>query len=255
MRRRLLALAAAVACPALAGAQLPILHGATFFDATATGDNDLPDAIDGGGFRGSWRTNQGVANQYAGFFLRDVPDASYAAGTTLNPAGSLQATLALGANTFYAYSSGSDRLGRPNYGLNLFFGAGPQTNCAEAPLISAYVAPGAASVPLANGSATTTTQCLQPNSYIAGANSLSFLSGQYLVTLTDFRVLAESDVNSPYDRASQTAPSPDGILDMYSTFTLTVTAVTATPEPSTYLLLASGLLGVLAMRRRREAAA
>lgn len=255
MRNRLLQLATLLCCssiPQLVSAQ-PTLNGATFFNADANGDNrTVP-----GQFHGSWRTNPGILNQYVSFFLTPNADAVFSAGSFYNNGSAgLSRQLTLGLNTFYFYASGFDPVGAiPNFGLNLWFGTGAQSNCADAPLISALANPANNSV-VANGSLGTTTQCLQPNSYIQGSNTLSLLTGGYTVSLQSFQLIQDASKSvGTVDRVSALTLGADQARDNYGVFTLNVSQSASTvPEPSTYLLMASGLagIGVVARRRRQK---
>ncbi|MEP6764634.1 MAG: PEP-CTERM sorting domain-containing protein [Gemmatimonadaceae bacterium] len=253
MRNRLMQVTTLLTClivPFVAHAQ-PTMNGATFFNANASGDNRTGD----GGFHGSWRTNPGVLNVYHNLFLTPNADAAFSAASFYNNGtAGLSRQLSLGLNTFYFYADGFDPIGNvPNFGLNLWFGTTPQTNCADSPVISA-LALTASNTFVANNSSGTATECIQPNSFIQGANTLAAFTGGYTVTMQSFQVLQRSNLGSNIDRVSAVALGSNTTLDNYGVFTLNVTQSSTVPEPSTNLLVVAGLASIAVMARRRRQA-
>ena len=252
MRKRFIHVATLVGClalPLVSQAQ-PTLNGATLFQANATGDAKPADNQ----FHGSWRTNPGIQNTYHNLFLTSNADASYSAGSFYNNGtANLSRQLTLGLNTFYFYSDSYDALGNsPNWGLNLWFGTAPQSNCADSPIISAYALT-ASNTFAANNSANTATQC-NAAPFIQGANALSVLTGGYTVTMQSFQMLQRSNIGGTVDRVSAVALGSNSLLDNYGVFTLNVTQQSSStvPEPSTYVLMATGLAGMAVVSRRKK---
>jgi hypothetical protein len=253
MRNRLiplLALLAAVTAPQIAHSQ-PTLNGVTIFRADANGDPRTANP----NLERTYRTNPGVLNVYNNVFLTPNPDAAFSASSFYNNgSAALSRQLSLGLNTFYYYVSGG-ATGVPNFGLNLWFGTTPQSNCAAAPMISGLDITSTNTL-VANNSTNTWTQCVSPNNYIQGANSLSVITGGYTVALQSFQDLPLTMGTT--DRVSGVSLGADGIGDFYGTFSLNVTQQTApppsstVPEPSTYVLLASGLAAMMVIARRQR---
>ena len=229
-----------------------ILSNATLFRGDATGNN-----LNGGStvFYGAWTTvrdQQNIPGNYGSqLFLAQTPNPTPA--NFLSPSAAVSIPLSPGANTLYFWGSGDDtRGGSATFGINLFFnGAG-----AVSPSLSAYTMPGAGQTVNANSSPHTAGYDF---GYTSGAGTLSFTDGSQIITLSSFEITGvggaaagPGNVDLVNGVGNPTTPftppaQPDGIADTYGRFVLTVTTV---PEPSTTLLGAIGLLGMLSRRFR-----
>ena len=137
--------------------------------------------------------------------------------------------LALGTNTF---SFASNYYPLDYMGINLFLDG------ATLPSISGL---GTGSA----GSLTGDPGALTYNPYgpaSSAAASMSYVSGDYVTTLTRFQYAPGIDYVSKY------AVGADGTPDWNGSFDLTV--VSATPEPSSIVLLATGLLAAFGLARK-----
>ena len=77
-----------------------------------------------------------------------------------------------------------------------------------------------------------------------GSNSLSFVDGPNMVTLTNFTFLSGgTDLVSQYDSV------PNGVADFYGTIALSVQGTVSTPEPASLALAIGGLM-LLVVRAR-----
>jgi hypothetical protein len=93
---------------------------------------------------------------------------------------------------------------------------------------------------------------LASQGFVANANSLSFMSGGMMVTLTEYFWSTDTsnhpDLVWPHNQRHDFGPSPAG-ADFYGQITLTVTAV---PEPGTFALFGIGIAGIGLIRRHRR---
>ncbi|HUA68827.1 MAG TPA: hypothetical protein VMA13_09795 [Candidatus Saccharimonadales bacterium] len=146
--------------------------------------------------------------------------------------------LPLGVDTFTLPTSpGADA---PLFGINLFF------NGSVTPSISAYglmlTAPSEPHLFLADSAPNTTA----PDGLtIPGAGTLSFVSGNEQITLTDFYFATPSVYN--VDMVGAFSTGPDGKDDYVGGITLSVTSV---PEPQLSLWIIGLLSGMVATYRR-----
>lgn len=150
--------------------------------------------------------------------------------------------LPLGVSTFTLITYPSDNVSP--FGINLFFnGSVTPSISAFGPLLSAqgphsFVADGAPD-----------TAAASPTGYgqpFPGAGTLSFVSGNELITLTDFFYAAPSAYN--LDMVGQYSTGPDGLNDNIGGISFSVTPV---PEPASLSLLAFGMFGLILLRRPR----
>lgn len=162
-------------------------------------------------------------------WLQSLPDGAFLNGPSDSQA-QPDITLSPGTNTFRFY--GSPGIDNPNFGINLFFDG------SASPSISAF-GPMLTNVAQVHNfspdSASPTPQAVPVyNSGIPGAGKLGFISGNQLITLTDF-YLAQQTVFG-LDEGGQTTLGSDGVLDYVGGFTLVVTTNTSisncAPPPS-----------------------
>jgi hypothetical protein len=200
------------------------LTGATFFRGNSTGANQ---GTSGSVVNyGAWTTGldvQNVPGNYAAeFFIAKVPNP--AASQFLTP-GNFASALTTGANTFYFFADGDDlNGGSQTFGINLFLNGAGVTS----PALSGYTVPGTGQSLSADSSSTTVGINL---TVTPGAGALSVLEGATeTVSLSNFVVQGVSGQNSTVDlvNSTNTAPfsppaHPDGVMDTYGTFTITVT--------------------------------
>ncbi len=228
----------------------PTLNGMTLFRTNAAGNAN----INGGPVFAAWRTSDGINGQnIAEFFVRNRADGDntglFASNTGPNL---LQLPLVAGANTFWFYASGDDarNLGG-SWGLNMSFGTGPASSNA-APSISAVTSLGGGFAAIGAGQQTV----LGDGNFGAGAGTLSFTGAPWTAVLSNFQILSDVRSGSTIDRVGFFAPTSGDGMDNYGTFTLTVSnANTVVPEPTTWLLMLTGLGGIgVTVSRRRGAA-
>lgn len=123
-----------------------------------------------------------------------------------------------------------------HFGLNLFFGGDGNT-------------PGISAVVNANGStfaanSSILTHRLDGLPIVPGAGTLEYVEGDYRVKLT---ALSHERAGGNTVGSFTSTPGILGGNDYRGSFTLQVDL----PEPSTYLMLGMGLVGLAALRRRR----
>lgn len=220
-----------VAAPA-ASAQ-GTLTGATVYSTTSGGAFDFSDYY----------------NTRAGDYVYNLYFSTTADGSVvLNPGATLSAPLSLGSNTFYMFGDAGNT--PAYYGFNLFLDGG------TTPFLSGYVTANGGTF-LTNVGQTSfegTRIGVDAPLTIAAAGT-TFEANGFLYTLTGFNF---NTTGGTVDIASPLVLGPNGVTDYYGSISINVAAVnvTTTPEPSTIVLTASGLLGVVgvSMRRKRIAA-
>jgi len=215
LARSLVIPAASILSLATASAQVNLTDMVAFgADATGSfaGQPDVTDTRPNGNFI-NWIQN----GASGGAFLNGPTD------TAAQP----NISLSLGVHSFRILSAPG--IDNPNFGINLFFNGsqypsisafGPMLTSAQQPHI--FAADGAAVTP----------QAFPPNGNLPGAGTLSFVSGNELVTLTDFYWATPSVYG--LDLTGQFSTGADGQLDYVGGITLNVTAV---PEPQAPALL------------------
>ncbi len=228
--------ATAVAFLAVTGSvNAQVITGIAAYATTSSGNGDM-----------SWRTNtQGgdfLSNTWITRGTNPSTDAFLYNG---NAAGNLLGsgiTLNAGANTFYLW--GYTDYGPKNWGVSLF--TGPNTSPTNPTLSSWY-----------SGTANTLSAVgldgMTDFNALAPAGPLSAFLGGFNVAITEFSYaqVIRGVYNGSYD-ISESANFMQS--NSVAKLVLTVTpAINVVPEPSTYLLMASGL-GILALFARRRAA-
>ena len=225
--RRLAAVAALAVAPAALPAQ-PTLTDVTLWNATFQGAFDPPPS-------GTWNTRP--ADGAPDIFLSPDPAAAFNPANVVNPGATLSLPLAVGTTELFWYASSSFS----NFlGMNLFFDG------AAAPGISIFFSFGTGTDP--NSAACTLTPTL---ACTPGAGTLSFATGGYTVTLQHLYLADAAENGGSVDRVGLTTLGADGTFDNHGRIRLTV-AQAVVPEPSTWLLVATGALGLAAVARRRR---
>ena len=154
----------------------------------------------------------------------------------LNPGATLNTPLSVGTNTFYLF--GDAGTPQPFIGINLFL------NGSTTPAVSAFAPENGTGLDFASNAG-------QPSAGLTlntvPASPLTILVGGYQYTITLFSF---NNTQQFGDKVGPFTASPNGINDYFGQVTINVTAV---PEPSTIMLTATGLSGLLGMgwRRRR----
>lgn len=199
--------------PAIASAQPAITAASTF---TSCGGNSCAGATSTvPGANGNWQ-----------MWLSTTGLSSFQA----NPLTGIQ--LSLGTNTIYFASA----LYPANpMALNLFL-----DGATLGPQLSGIAREGALNSLIGNNSPSSYT----PFGYYTQAGGLSYSSDGYLATLTRMDYQAGGDV------VSFNSPNQDGYADWNGSFDVTVTS--ATPEPASMVLTATGLLAVAGIVRRKK---
>jgi hypothetical protein len=170
-----------------------------------------------------------------------------AAGSFINaPDSTISYNLSPGANVFYMFAFGDLPLSYPEestFGLNLFI------NDAASLFSSAPQLSGTTAANYGSGGDFSSTS-LSPTT----PGSLTYSTGDLLVTLSDFNFKIPNDAGTGYNRVSAFSPSPDsvGTDNAIGEFTLNVSDV---PETSTWAMMILGFLGIglLAYRRKNGA--
>lgn len=142
-----------------------------------------------------------------GAFLNGPSDAQVQPNIALSP----------GTNSFRIY--GSPGVDMPNFGINLFFnGSATPSISAFGPMLTNAVQNHSFGP---NDASSTSGVSSTQTSGVHGAGTLSFVSGNLLITLTDFYLARPSVFN--LDQGGNTSLGPDGVLDYVGGFTLVVT--------------------------------
>ena len=227
-----------VVAVALMAASTPALAQATLTGTTIYSTSSL------GAFTGQnfWNTipNDGAFNL---FLTTSV------GGSFLNPAGTLSTPLSLGSNTFYVYGNPGSAL--PFFGISLF------ANGSGTPLVSGFApanGTGAVSSSLFNGvvGMNPSLNVGVPGGLVPSGPLSTTIDGfQYTLTFFSFNTTGQWG-----DFVGPELPLPNGQPDYLGQFVITVAPVTVavTPEPSTVVLTASGLLGIVGLMARRRRA-
>jgi hypothetical protein len=148
-------------------------------------------------------------------------------------------SLSLGTTSFKMYAAPG--IDMPYFGINLLFdGSSSASISAFAPMLTSSGDPHIFS---ANSSSSTGSPLGTFDFHAAG--TLSFISGDRLVTLTDF--FWANQATYDLDLTGQTTTTPDGLKDYIGGMTFTVTQV---PEPRCSLY-ALGLLAIVMVCRRK----
>jgi len=203
----------------------PLLTGLTTFSANATGASSggqLWNTVGGDGFYNLYVTQPNTS--LAGPFLNSGNAASTSISVDLS---------APGAYTFYILGEPGTSIS--HFGLNLFF-----DGIGATPGITVYR-------PINGGGSidttTAATRSLNGGS-TPGAGSLTYTSGDTVVTLTDYSWFTNASTGLPtVDRIQAYASTPNASADFRGLFVLEVVS-TAIPEPGTWALLLVGLAGL-----------
>jgi len=207
----------------------PILTNVTLFRTDATGANQGSNGPGGRVNHGEWTSvldQQNVPGNYAAeFFLSTGPAPT--PDDFLSPSAKLSVPLNLGENHFYFFGDGDDPAGgAAAFGINFYFNSAASSD----PSISAFQKIGDQPLESNGSDLTGGFDCKTA----PGANSLSWTSGEYTITLTSFQVTPSDQSSVDFVFSTNTAPfkhptHPDGIPDTYGKFTLTVTRRAAQP--------------------------
>jgi hypothetical protein len=169
------------------------------------------------------------------------------AGAFINSGDTLAATAlnvnlsAPGSYTFHFFADGG--CCSTFYAMNLFFD-GNLVNPSLSVLAGAN-----GGTPTPNGAPNTWN--INGLTLIPGANTLSFLDGANTITMTQFAFYHTTNTTVPTaDRVQPFANTPNGALDSRGSFTLTVTAPSDVPEPSSWFLGGLGLAAMAILRRK-----
>lgn len=153
---------------------------------------------------------------------------------------SISIPLSLGANTFTLFAGSGGVL--PNHAISLFFNGSNSTSSISA------VAPTRTSVgtiPAFTATSSTSVFGVDGFSVVPSANTLSYLDGNRLITLTDYfwaapAVFGVDRISAPFGDPGHVG-ADGAISDWVGQITLTVTEV---PEPGVAALLILGMVGL-----------
>jgi hypothetical protein len=215
-----------------------VITGIAAYNTTATGD-----------IFGGWRTNtQGgdfLSNTYITRGTSPTTDAFIYNGNANGQLLGSGITLTAGVNTFYLW--GFTSYGSANWGVSLMTGA---NTAASLPTLSSWYSASANTLSAVGRTA--------GNDFInVSGGPLSALIDGFTVTITEFSYALVS--RNVFINSYSVSEAPSPVSQGTAKLVLTVTGgpnpnPSVVPEPSTYALMGTGLLGLAVLTRRRQRA-